>query len=107
MEINIQHKEEKPLLQRTDITARVAYEGATPQRAALREHVAAALKAPADHLIIRQITTEFGKQAAIVHASLYADTKMLEQFEPKHMKKRHGMIAEEKKAEPATPAGGQ
>jgi ribosomal protein S24E len=96
MEVSIQHKEEKPLLHRTDLRARVAYEGATPQRQALRDSVAHAVKAPAEHVIIRQISTEFGKQAAIVSASVYKDTAALEQFEPKHMKKRHGG-AEEKK----------
>ena len=105
MDVNIQHKEEKPLLHRTDVTVRVAYEGATPQRAKLREEVASALKAPADHIIIRQIKTEFGKQAAIVSASVYKDAKMLEQFEPKHQKKRHGIAVEE--AKPAAPAGDQ
>jgi ribosomal protein S24E len=98
MDVNIQHKEEKPLLHRTDVRARVAYEGATPQRQALRDSLAHAVKAPAEHVIIRQISTEFGKQAAIVTASVYKDAAALEQFEPKHMKKRHGA---EKKEEAA------
>lgn len=101
MDINIQHKEEKPLLHRTDVTVRVAYEGATPQRSALREAIAHALKASADHVVVRQIQTEFGKQAATVQVSVYKDSKALESFEPKHMKKRHGMV------EAAPAAGGQ
>jgi small subunit ribosomal protein S24e len=99
MDVNVQHKEEKPLLNRTDVRARVAYEGATPQRQSLRDSVAHALKAPADHVVVRRITTEFGKQAAIVEASIYKSVEALESFEPQHMKKRHG--AEEKKAEGA------
>jgi small subunit ribosomal protein S24e len=95
MDVTIQHKEEKPLLQRTDVRARVAYEGATPQRLALRDSVAHALKAEATHIIVHRITTEFGKQAAIVEASVYKSVEALESFEPAHMKKRHG--AEEKK----------
>jgi ribosomal protein S24E len=97
MDVNIQHKEEKPLLHRTDFTARVAYEGATPQRAALKESVAGALKQTADHVIIRQVKTEFGKQAAIVMGSYYKDAKVLEEFEPRHMKVRHAMTVPEKK----------
>jgi len=97
MDITIQHKEEKPLLHRTDFTARVAYEGATPQRAALKDSVAHTLKQTADHLVIRKVKTEFGKQAAIVSGSYYKDTKMLETFEPRHMKVRHSMTVAEKK----------
>jgi small subunit ribosomal protein S24e len=104
MDIQIQHQEERPLLHRKDITARVTYEGATPQRTTLRDSIAHALKTQADHMIIRQIRTEFGKQAAIVTASAYKDAKALEQFEPKHMKKRHGMLKEKKKEEAPTEA---
>jgi ribosomal protein S24E len=103
MEVSVQHKEEKPLLHRTDYRVRVAYEGATPQRQAVRDALAHNLKAPVDHLIIRQMKTEFGKQAAIIQASVYKDAASLEQNEPAHQKKRHGMNKEE--AAPA--AGGQ
>lgn len=99
MDVNVQHKEEKPLLHRTDVRARVAYEGATPQRAQLRDKLAHELKAQAPHVIVRRVTTEFGKQAVIVEASVYKTAEALELFEPKHMKKRHG--AEEKKEEGA------
>ena len=102
MDVSVQHKEEKPLLSRTDIKVRVAYEGATPKRADLKVSVAHTMKVPAENVIIRKITTEFGKQAAIVNASAYKDAKALEQFEPKHLKKRHGIIVEEA----AKPAGG-
>ena len=97
MDVNVQHKEEKPLLHRTDVKVRVAYEGATPQRQALRDSVAHALKAPAEHLIIRRIETEFGKQAVLVAVSVYQDAASLEQFEPRHMKVRHKIAVPEKK----------
>lgn len=95
MDVTIQHKEEKPLLKRTDYTARVAYEGATPQRQALRDKIASAVKAPADHVAVRRVTTEFGNQAALVEASVYADAASLETFEPRHIKKRHGLAVPE------------
>jgi ribosomal protein S24E len=97
MDVNVQHKEEKPLLQRTDVKVRVAYQGATPQRNSLRDSVAHALKAPAEHVIIRKIETEFGNQSALVEASVYKDAKAIEQFEPRHMKVRHAMQVPEKK----------
>jgi ribosomal protein S24E len=98
MDVNIQHKEDKPLLHRTDVRVRVAYEGATPQRQAIKDSVAHALKQPAEHVVIRQVKTEFGKQAALVVASYYKDVKALESFEPRHMKVRHKMPVPEKKA---------
>ena len=101
MDITIRNKNELPLLHRTEIQARVAYEGATPKRQTLRGAIAEALKAPADHLVVRTITTEFGKQTALVACSLYSDGEALERYEPRHMKKRHGMKLEEKAAAPA------
>jgi len=102
MDVSVQHKEEKPLLHREDVVVRVAYEGATPKRTELRDTIAHTLKATADMVIVRRISTIFGKQAAIVNASVYKEKKALEQFEPKHMKKRHGIAVEEA----AKPAGG-
>lgn len=98
MDVNIQHKEEKPLLHRTDVRVRVAYEGATPQRMQLRDTVASAVKAEAGNVIIRRISTEFGKQAALVEASVYKDAAALERFEPGHMQKRHGLDKKEEAA---------
>ena len=97
MDVNVQHKEEKPLLHRSDVRVRVAYEGATPSRTTLKETVAGVIKAPVEHVVIRQIKTEFGKQAATINVSVYKDVESLNQFEPRHMKKRHGMAVEEKK----------
>jgi small subunit ribosomal protein S24e len=97
MDVNVQQREEKPLLQRTDVKVRVAYEGATPKRQALRDQVAHALKQPVEHIIIRKVDTEFGHQAAIISASVYADAKAIEQFEPRHMKVRNALPVPEKK----------
>jgi ribosomal protein S24E len=104
MDVNIQHKEEKPLLHRTDARVRIAYEGATPQRTALQSSIAGAMKAQPGNVIVRRIATEFGNQAAIVDVSVYKDSKALEQFEPVHMKKRHGL---DKKEEPAAEAAAE
>ena len=97
MEVSITNKKERALLKRTDVTARVTFEGAAPQRLALKDKLAGALKQPVEKVIIRTIKTEFGKQAAIVEASVYEDAAALEVFEMKHIKKRHGMIKEEAK----------
>ena len=96
MEVTIQHKEERPLLKRTDYTLRVAYEGATPQRNTLRGSVAGTVNAPAENVVIRTITTAFGRQTVLVEASVYADATTLEQLEPYHVKKRHGLAVPEK-----------
>ena len=96
MDVNVQQKLERPILKRTDYKVRVAYEGATPKREDLRGKVSGALKAPAEHVVIRKIVTEFGKQSVIVDASVYPDAASVEKMEPRHMKVRHGMQVPEK-----------
>ena len=96
MDVNVQTKLERPILKRTDYTVRVAYEGATPKREVLREKIAHAIKSPQEHVVVRKIVTEFGKQAVIVDASVYPDAAHLEKMEPRHMKIRHAMPVPEK-----------
>lgn len=95
MDVTIQKEQEMPLLARRDIVVRVAHQGATPSRADLRGTVAKAAKADAAHVVVRRITTEFGGQASTIEASVYKDPKALEQFEPAHIRKRHGAEAKE------------
>ena len=96
MDVHVQTKLERPILKRTDYKVRVAYEGATPKRTDLRDKIASSLKAPVDHVVVRKITTEFGKMAVIVEASVYADATTLDKMEPRHIKVRHSLPVPEK-----------
>ena len=66
------------VLKRTDATFRVAYEGATPSRLALVDAIA---KKHKGLVIIRHVYTRAGEQAAVVHASVYADEKVAHSVE--------------------------
>ncbi len=96
MDVNVQQKLERPILKRTDYKVRVAYEGATPKRTDLLEKIAHALKAPADHVVVRKISTEFGKMAVMIEASVYADATTLDKMEPRYIKVRHNLPVPEK-----------
>ncbi len=97
MDISIIKENELPLLGRRDVTARVAFQGATPGRAQLRGALAHKLNTKEPLVIVRRIATSFGEQASVVEASAYKDAASLDRFEQAHIRKRHG-------EEPATEA---
>lgn len=97
MDIEIQSKEAKPLLRRTDVKARIAFQGATPAKKMVVDAVAKAAGAKHDLVIVHRIDTQFGSQSAQVLARIYDDKKSLETLEQKATLRKHGMLAEEKK----------
>lgn len=103
MEITIKKEHKNSLLGRTDFSARVAHQGATPTRQELREALAKHQKKDLALVIVRRIETEFGNQVSLVEASAYTDVAHLEKFEPAHLRKRHGETGD---APDAKPEGG-
>jgi len=102
MELNIQKKEEKPLLQAEDLYAEITYEATTPSRKELVEALAKKTKTPAEQVIVRKIQGIFGHRKAKVEATLYKDKALLEKVENQPLLKRH-KGKEDPKAEQATP----
>lgn len=98
MSITILNELDNKLLNRKEITARVTYEGATPNRDAVKNEMK--LKG---NVVIRKITPEFGKCSAIVEAVSYAKKEDMEK-EAKHFLKKNvtEAPAEENKEEAAT-----
>lgn len=103
MEISITHKEDVPLLKRTEVSARMTYEGATPSRKEVQAAVAKALNGKKDQLIITKVTTKYGDQSAAVNGYYYSDRSVLEKLEQKAMIKKN-TFEEEKKEEVAEEA---
>jgi len=99
MDIEIHEKEAKPLLKRTDVKARIAFQGATPTKKLVVDAVAKAAGATHDLVIVRRINTQFGSQSAEVLACIYEDKKSLDALEQKATLRKHGLLAEEKKDE--------
>jgi small subunit ribosomal protein S24e len=97
MEIQIVKKEEKPLLQRIEVTARIAFEGPTPGKKQVVSAVAKATGARQETIIVRSIKTSYGDRSALVLANVYADRPALERLERQSMVKKNTFG--EKKAE--------
>jgi small subunit ribosomal protein S24e len=99
MDIAIVKEQDMPLLGRRDVTARIAFQGATPGRAQLRGALAHKLHTKEALVVVRSISTTFGGQASTVEVSAYKDDAHLARFELEHIRKRHGEIAAEEKKE--------
>jgi len=94
MELQIQKKEERPLLKRTDVVARIAFQGATPSKKEAIKALTKALNAKQELVIVREIKTAFGDQTALIFGSVYQDKETLEKLEIEALRKKH---ADEKK----------
>jgi ribosomal protein S24E len=92
MDSNKTHSTEQPLLKRTVNTYRIAYEGATPARTAIVQHLASKEKGT---VVVKTIYVQTGEQVAIVTACIYKDEKVANAVE------RANLLA---KQQPKTPA---
>jgi small subunit ribosomal protein S24e len=101
MDIEIQGTDAQPLLNRTELKARIAFQGATPTKKQVVEAVAKAAGAKHDLVIVRKISTHFGSRSAEVLARVYNDKKSLETLEHKATLRKHGMLAAEKEEKAA------
>ncbi len=90
MEITIKSQEQKALLKRTEVLARVAFKGATPSRKELRGSIAKSLKTDEKLVVIREILTNYGDQVANITAFVYEDESSLKLLESAAIMKRHG-----------------
>lgn len=108
MDIQILSKDDRPLLKRTEVRARIAFTGATPSRKEVIAAVSKATNAKRELVVVNSIDTTYGDQSAVVHAFTYHDRKSLELLERSRVIEKHTF--EEKKAEqadgekPAAPA---
>lgn len=85
MEIEIIAKKENELLDRTEVKFKAVHpkEG-TPQREAVREKIAAILKATKERVIVDSMDSEFGKTETVGYAKVYKnkDSAMKYEREP-------------------------
>ncbi|MBS3118931.1 30S ribosomal protein S24e [Candidatus Woesearchaeota archaeon] len=88
MELNIAHKKENPLLNRTEITAEVVYDAVTPNYNELTDSLASKLNKPKELIVIKKVKTFFGEKNADVSAYLYYDAESLAKIEPKKKEKK-------------------
>ncbi|MCS7103418.1 MAG: 30S ribosomal protein S24e [Candidatus Korarchaeum sp.] len=89
MELELVRKRENPLLKRDELVFRVRFKGGTPSRKEIREFIARQIgKSPAN-IFIRKVSTEYGKEEALVIAMAYHSRAMALMIEPKHLIRRN------------------
>lgn len=81
MELTIQTRDEKPLLKRTEITARVFFQGETPTRLDIADALAKEAKVDRKLLTVTRIITSFGETSANIEARAYSDKATYETME--------------------------
>lgn len=70
MDLNKIHEAAQPLLKRTDVTYRVAYDAVTPSRHQLVELIS---KKEKGYVVVAHVYPHAGETTATVHARVYSD----------------------------------
>lgn len=106
MNVNILSTNDNKLLERKEVEAEVAFDAATPKRAELKSAISQKIGADPDLVVIRSVSSVFGRKTVRVLAHAYSKKEALMGTEPVHIKVREGMMAkpEKKKAPAKAPA---
>jgi small subunit ribosomal protein S24e len=105
MNVNLISNVENKLLDRKEIKAEVSFDGATPKRAQLKEAVSHKVGANPDMVVLRKVSSSFGRKTVTVVAHAYPSKEILMSTEPVFVKVREGMMAKpEKKKKESAPA---
>ena len=86
-----------PLLNRSEYSLNLVFEGSTPKTDVIKEQIVSKLKVPKEKIIIKKIDQVYGQRKAIVYAYVYDDLKVLDDVEVIKNKKYKKTLADEKK----------
>lgn len=89
MDLQITTQKENPLLSRTEVSAKIQFEGATPSRKDVQQAVAKAVKAKEPMVVIKQVATDYGAPFATVTAFVYNDETAMTRLERKNLLEKH------------------
>ena len=104
MNVNLISTTENKLLDRKEIEAEVSFDGATPKRAELKDAICQKVAANPELVILRKVSSSFGRKAVKVVAHAYSAKEKLMATEPVYIKVREGLMAKpEKKKVAPTP----
>jgi ribosomal protein S24E len=92
--INIEKKENKPLLDREEVYA-IVKARVTPSLNEMQEEIAKKLEKKKELVVVKNVYPRYGKQESSVVAYVYNSEESLKKYEPK--KKEKKAKAEEKK----------
>ncbi|MEM0343796.1 MAG: 30S ribosomal protein S24e [Thermoplasmata archaeon] len=104
MEVEIVSKRENQLLERIEVEFKASHakEG-TPQREAVREKIAALLKAPKERVIVDHMESEFGMSETVGYAKIYRTKEAAMKYEREQILVRN-RLKEKVKVEKKAPA---
>jgi ribosomal protein S24E len=83
MNLNITHKNNEPLLSRTEVKASMEFDSATPSYADITKAIASGMKTDEKLVAIRTVNNHFGSKTADVLAYVYSDEAKKQLIEPK------------------------
>lgn len=101
MKLNITKSKKNELLKRTEITAEISFDTATPQRAEVKKAIAASAKCKEDLLVVKKINSHYGGKTADVTAYAYSDKDLFEKVEREYMRTRNAKPVKEEPKEEA------
>ncbi|MFP4000983.1 MAG: 30S ribosomal protein S24e [Thermoplasmata archaeon] len=88
-EVEIEHEEENDLMNRREMTLKVAHEGeGTPTRESLTGEIASLANTSKENIVIDKVDTEYGKEESSVKARIYEDSESMEKYERDYFKDR-------------------
>jgi small subunit ribosomal protein S24e len=98
MEIEVLHRKDNKLLDRTEISFRIYHpDEQTPEREKVREQIAALARTGKETVIIDHLRAEFGKQETTGYAKVYKTKEKALEVEREHILMRNKLIEAEKK----------
>ncbi len=104
MNVNLIATTENKLLERKEVEADVSFDGATPKRAELKAAVCQKIGANPELVVLRKVSSSFGRRSVRVLAHAYAAKEKLMATEPTHIKVREGLMPKPEKKKKAAPA---
>lgn len=104
MNVNILATNDNKLLERKEVEAEVSFDGPTPKRPELKEAIAHKIGANPELVVLRKVSSSFGRKSVRVVAHAYPNKESLVSTEPTHIKVREGLMQKpEKKKAAAAP----
>jgi small subunit ribosomal protein S24e len=104
MNVNIVSTTDNKLLERREIAAEVSFDAATPKRAELKQAICGKVGANPELMVLREVSSTFGRKSVSVTAHLYPSKEILMVTEPQHIKVREGLMPKPEKKKKAAPA---
>ncbi len=104
MDITIVSKNENKLLDRQEIEAVITFDTKTPSRKEIRAEMGGKLATNPDHVVLRNVRSEFGIKRIRVRAHIYPSPDMLQKREPNYILVRDGLAEKKTKKKKAASA---